>query len=93
MDIRLFLFRGTMEEEYPDDESTDLERSLEVYEKLDEVIECISGYVEKFRELGYNIGIIVHTYDPLLKESSYVGDIVGDQYAVLGSLYEWLKNQ
>lgn len=81
-----------MEEEFPDDKAKDLERLVETYEQLDKVLDSIQAYAEQFRELGFNIGIMVHTYDPLLKESSYVGDVLGDRYAVLGCLYEWLHN-
>lgn len=81
-----------MDEEYPEENSPDLEKHLEIYEQLDEVLECLLGYAEQFRELGYNIGIMIHTYDPLMKEASYIGEVIGDQYAVKGCLREWLDN-
>lgn len=79
-------------EDYPEDESADLDQSIEIYEQLEEVSQTIQDFVERYRERGYNIGIMVHTYDPLLKESNYVGDIVGDRYAVLGCLQEWIRD-
>ena len=58
---------------------------------LDQILSEFAPLLEKYRQLGYNIGLCVHTYDPLSGSSQYEVCTVGDFYAVKGCLDDWLS--
>jgi hypothetical protein len=59
----------------------------------DDIRHHFSNLAERAIKYGFNIAIVLHTYDPMSQEASYSVDHFGDELPLIAVMQKYINNQ
>lgn len=64
----------------------------DVNELRDDIMKQLGFLADRAKKYGFNVAIVIHSYDPLTGESTYGVDIFGDPFALQSVMRKYIDS-